>query len=55
MDIVINPSGTVSLENALMGIPMVVMYKLSWLNGIIIKMLATVKYVAIVNIFIHSF
>jgi lipid-A-disaccharide synthase len=51
MDIVINPSGTVSLENALMGIPMVVMYKLSWLNGIIIKMLATVKYVAIVNIF----
>ncbi len=51
MDIVINPSGTVSLENALMGIPMVVMYKLLWLNGIIVRLLITVKYVAIVNIF----
>ncbi|GAB1401336.1 lipid-A-disaccharide synthase [Elusimicrobiota bacterium] len=51
MDIVINPSGTVSLENALMGIPMVVMYQMSWLNGIIIRLLIKVKYVTLVNIF----
>jgi len=51
MDIVINPSGTVSLENALMGIPMVVVYKVSWLNAVIVRLLITVKYVAIVNIF----
>lgn len=51
MDIVISPSGTVSLENALMGIPMVIMYKMSWLNAIIVRCLIKVKYVTMVNIF----
>jgi lipid-A-disaccharide synthase len=51
MDIMISPSGTVSLENALMGIPMVIMYKMSWLNAIIARCLVKVKYVTMVNIF----
>ncbi|MDR3281459.1 MAG: hypothetical protein LBS78_00305, partial [Endomicrobium sp.] len=44
------PSGTVSLENALMGIPMVVMYKLSYFNYFFIKAIIKVKYIALVNI-----
>jgi lipid-A-disaccharide synthase len=50
MDFAICPSGTVSLENALMGIPMVVMYKLSYFNYFFIRAIIRVKYIAIVNI-----
>lgn len=50
IDIAINPSGTVSLENALMGIPMVVMYKLSWANYLLARLIVKVKYITIVNI-----
>jgi lipid-A-disaccharide synthase len=46
----ITPSGTVSTENALLGIPMVVYYKLSGFNYAIAKLLANVKYVTMVNI-----
>ncbi|MCL1972013.1 MAG: lipid-A-disaccharide synthase [Endomicrobia bacterium] len=49
-DIAICPSGTVSLENSLLGIPMAVMYKLSYFNYFLIKMIAKVKYITIVNI-----
>ncbi len=44
------PSGTVNLENALMGIPMVVTYKLSYFNYFFIKAIIKIKYTAIVNI-----
>jgi lipid-A-disaccharide synthase len=44
------PSGTVSLENALMGIPMVTMYKLSYLNYFFIRLIIKVKYITMVNI-----
>jgi lipid-A-disaccharide synthase len=44
------PSGTVSLENALMGIPMTVMYKLSNFNYFLIKSIIKVKYITIANI-----
>ncbi|MDR2427110.1 MAG: lipid-A-disaccharide synthase [Endomicrobium sp.] len=44
------PSGTVSLENALSGIPMAVMYKLSYFNYFLIRMIATVKYITLANI-----
>jgi lipid-A-disaccharide synthase len=44
------PSGTVSLENALLGIPMAVMYKLSYFNYFLIRMIATVKYITLANI-----
>ncbi|MDR0820022.1 MAG: hypothetical protein LBN19_00560 [Endomicrobium sp.] len=50
VDFAICPSGTVSLENALMGIPMVVMYKLSYFNYFFMKAIIKIKYAAIVNI-----
>ncbi|MDR3256295.1 MAG: lipid-A-disaccharide synthase [Endomicrobium sp.] len=50
IDFAICPSGTVSLENALMGIPMAVMYKLSYFNYFFIRAIIKTKYIAIVNI-----
>ncbi|MCL2144151.1 MAG: lipid-A-disaccharide synthase [Endomicrobia bacterium] len=50
IDIAICPSGTVSLENSLLGIPMAVMYKLSYFNYFLIKMIAKVKYITLANI-----
>jgi lipid-A-disaccharide synthase len=50
IDFAICPSGTVSLENALMGIPMTVMYKLSCYNYFFIKTIIKVKYITIINI-----
>jgi lipid-A-disaccharide synthase len=50
IDFAICPSGTVSLENALMGIPMVVMYKLSYFNYFLIRAIIKIKYIAIINI-----
>lgn len=43
-------SGTVSLESALLGVPMVVFYKLSKFNYMIAKMVANIKYITMVNI-----
>ncbi|GHT49787.1 lipid-A-disaccharide synthase [Endomicrobiia bacterium] len=50
IDFAICPSGTVSLENALMGIPMAVMYRLSYFNYFFIRAIIRIKYIAIVNI-----
>ncbi|MCL2798893.1 MAG: lipid-A-disaccharide synthase [Endomicrobia bacterium] len=50
IDIAVCPSGTVSLENALMGIPMSVMYKLSYFNYFLARLIVKVKYIAIANI-----
>jgi lipid-A-disaccharide synthase len=50
LDFAICPSGTVSLENALMGVPMVVMYKLSYFNYFFVKAIIKVKYISLVNI-----
>jgi lipid-A-disaccharide synthase len=47
---VITPSGTVSLENALLGIPMIVMYKLSSFNYFLARMVVTIQYITMVNI-----
>ncbi len=54
IDIAICPSGTVSLENALMGIPMVVMYKLSEANYQLAKLLINVKYITLANILLNK-
>lgn len=54
IDIALCPSGTVSLENALMGIPMVVMYKLSWINYLIARLVARVKYITLANILLDK-
>jgi len=43
-------SGTVTLENALLGIPMVVVYKLSFISYLITRMLITVKFISLPNI-----
>lgn len=50
VNIAVCPSGTVSLENSIMGIPMAVMYKLSNFNYFFIRMIATVKYITLANI-----
>ncbi|MDR2398927.1 MAG: lipid-A-disaccharide synthase [Endomicrobium sp.] len=50
VDFAICPSGTVCLENALMGIPMAIIYKLSYFNYFFIKSLIKVKYIGIINI-----
>ncbi len=50
INIAVCPSGTVSLENSLMGIPMTVMYKLAYFNYFIIKSIAKVKYITLANI-----
>ncbi|MDR2644471.1 MAG: lipid-A-disaccharide synthase [Endomicrobium sp.] len=50
VDFAISPSGTVCLENALMGIPMAIVYKLSYFNYFFIRALIKVKYIGIVNI-----
>ena len=53
-DIALCPSGTVSLENALLGIPMIVMYKLSWINYLIARLIVKVKYITLVNILLNK-
>jgi len=50
MDFVITCSGTATLENALMGLPMAVVYKTNWLTYQIAKMIIKVPYISLVNI-----
>lgn len=54
VSIAVCPSGTVSLENAIMGIPMAVMYKLSYINYLVIRLLIKVNYITIVNILVNK-
>lgn len=49
-DAVIAASGTVTLEITLLGIPMVIIYKLSALTYRILKMIIKVKYIGLCNI-----
>jgi len=46
----ISVSGTAALENMLLGIPMIIMYKLSWLTYQIAKQLIRVPYIGIPNL-----
>ncbi|MDR0953169.1 MAG: lipid-A-disaccharide synthase [Elusimicrobiota bacterium] len=50
MDFVITCSGTATLENALLGLPMVVVYKTSWITYQIAKLIIKVPYISLVNI-----
>jgi lipid-A-disaccharide synthase len=54
IDFAICSSGTVCLENALIGIPMIVIYKLSYFNYIIARLIIKVKYISIVNILLNK-
>ena len=47
---VITASGTVTLELALMGIPMVIVYQLSFVTYLIMKRLVKLKYIGLVNL-----
>lgn len=49
-DLIIAASGTVSLEACLIEVPMIILYKLSWISFILARVLAKVKYISLVNI-----
>jgi lipid-A-disaccharide synthase len=49
-DSVITASGTATLEIALMGVPMVVIYRVQWLTWQIMRRLMTIDAIALVNI-----
>lgn len=53
-DVALVKSGTVSLEMAYAGTPMVVMYKVNALSAMIIKKLVKVKYVSLVNLLLDK-
>ena len=50
MDFVITCSGTATLENALLGLPMLVVYKTGWITYQVAKMIIQVPYISLVNI-----
>jgi lipid-A-disaccharide synthase len=50
IDMAITSSGTATLENALLGIPMVVVYKLSWPTYAIARSLIRVPYISMANL-----
>ena len=54
MDFSFTSSGTATLENALMGVPMVVAYKMPKLNFAIAKRLVNITYVSLVNILLKK-
>ena len=49
-DAVISSSGTATLETAIMGVPMAIIYKVSWLNYRLMKRLITVDDIGLANI-----
>lgn len=49
-DSIISCSGTVTLEIALLGVPMCIVYKMSWLTYAIMSRLITIPHVGLVNI-----
>jgi lipid-A-disaccharide synthase len=49
-DLAVTVSGTVTLENALLGIPMIVVYHLPWLMYYLLKSMVLVSQVCIVNL-----
>ena len=50
MDFLLACSGTATLENALLGVPMVVAYKLSWITYYIARAVIKVPYISLVNL-----
>lgn len=50
LDFAVTTSGTATLENALLGIPMVVLFRTSWPTYYLAKILARVPYISLVNI-----
>ncbi len=50
LDVAITASGTATLENALLGVPMVVVYRMSWPTYWAARALIRVPYIAMANI-----
>lgn len=50
LDFALTSSGTATLENALLGVPMVVVYKLSWPTYLVARTLIRVPHIAMANI-----
>jgi lipid-A-disaccharide synthase len=50
LDVALCSSGTATLENALLGVPMVVVYKLSWPTYAIARALINVRHIAMANL-----
>ncbi|MBI4424243.1 MAG: lipid-A-disaccharide synthase [Elusimicrobia bacterium] len=50
LDLALTSSGTATLENALLGVPMVVLYKLSWPTYAIARTLIRVPYISMANL-----
>ncbi len=50
LDLAISSSGTATLENALLGVPMVVVYKMSWLTYAVARAIIRVHHISMVNI-----
>ncbi len=48
-DVALLASGTAALEAALLGVPMVVAYKVSWLTGMLVRLFAHVDYFSMPN------
>ena len=53
-DVTIMASGTVTVEAAIYGAPMVVVYKMNYISWLITKLLITTKYVAMPNIILDK-
>ncbi|MEA3305936.1 MAG: lipid-A-disaccharide synthase, partial [Candidatus Omnitrophota bacterium] len=49
-DLAIAASGTVTLECAIMNVPVIITYKVSLLNAVVMKLFMRVRYVGLVNI-----
>ena len=47
-------SGTITLELALLEIPMIIMYKLSYFSYLIMKSLVNIKYIGLVNLILGN-
>lgn len=50
LDLALCSSGTATLENALLGVPMVVLYKMSWLTYALARALIRVPHIAMANL-----
>ncbi|MCX5797298.1 MAG: lipid-A-disaccharide synthase [Elusimicrobia bacterium] len=50
LDLAMSSSGTATLENALLGVPMVVVYKMSWPTYAVARSIIQVKYIAMANL-----
>ena len=49
-DAIVTASGTATLEIALMGVPMAIVYKISWLSYFILKFIVSIERIGLVNI-----